>query len=596
MVDGINESDGVEAPRRPGRGRRWLALAGPACFAQPAFPAFGGLLSDRPVRRRTLVVAFVLLAVFYGLLWSPWWYPVSDSALYLCLARNLAEGRGHSFLGAPYREVPPLYPLFLAGLFGVSRSYAWLHVSSIALTWLSSLLSYVALRRWLPARATLLVVALTAATYWHYRNATTLMTEPLFLCLFWTSWIGLGRCCRAGSLRLPWLLVALGAFALAFATRLAAVLLVPGLAIALWYGTKHLVGPGRRLVLVACLLATAAACTTVYLAWHRHRPPLDGAQAAEATVPPGPALFSPRRPLFAFEARWPRGIRPLDAAWASARWVGEALVGPARVALAARSPRIRVAAAIPAFVALGLCLLGALRLLRAGGHWLVWPMTYAIPVIYRGGLNVTPRYVNPILPLVLLAVFVGLQTAGGWAGRSVRGEKVRRAAGRLAGPALVVVLILGNLPPYVGELYLRHFRKGPYYDVARAGSYARGIDAAAYVRSSLPPDTVLILNERSLHRQIVLMTGRCVFSAKISLASAADESALRDLARASGNATTFLVYFGKWSDWPTWHFGFPRRDPDDYWGLYRLSAEGKLVRILPPVDRDFFRRVPSSRI
>src|SRR5438874_12427115 len=68
----------------------------------------------RPVARRTLFIWAVVVTLAYALLWSPWWYPLSDSSLYLSLARSLATGRGFTFQGDAHRLVPPLAPVFLS--------------------------------------------------------------------------------------------------------------------------------------------------------------------------------------------------------------------------------------------------------------------------------------------------------------------------------------------------------------------------------------------------------------------------------------------------------------------------------------------------
>src|SRR4051812_11099071 len=78
-------------------------------------PREARLLSDT-VDRRWVVACFGLIAVSYALLWSPNWYPLSDSSLYLSLGRSFAAGRGLTMMGDTVKLTPPLAPLLIAGI------------------------------------------------------------------------------------------------------------------------------------------------------------------------------------------------------------------------------------------------------------------------------------------------------------------------------------------------------------------------------------------------------------------------------------------------------------------------------------------------
>src|SRR5438105_6777847 len=65
----------------------------------------------RPVARKWLWLWAGVVTLMYALLWSPNWYPLSDSSLYLSLGRSVALGRGLTMMGDPVRLVPPLTPL-----------------------------------------------------------------------------------------------------------------------------------------------------------------------------------------------------------------------------------------------------------------------------------------------------------------------------------------------------------------------------------------------------------------------------------------------------------------------------------------------------
>jgi hypothetical protein len=76
-------------------------------------PAEARLLADT-VDRRWIAACLGLVAVMYALLWSPNWYPLSDSSLYLSLGRSFAAGRGLTMMGDTVKLTPPLAPLLIA--------------------------------------------------------------------------------------------------------------------------------------------------------------------------------------------------------------------------------------------------------------------------------------------------------------------------------------------------------------------------------------------------------------------------------------------------------------------------------------------------
>src|SRR5919112_2392812 len=70
----------------------------------------------RPVARKWLWFWAGVVTLMYALLWSPYWYPLSDSSLYLSLGRSWAAGRGLTMMGDTVKLTPPLAPLLIAGI------------------------------------------------------------------------------------------------------------------------------------------------------------------------------------------------------------------------------------------------------------------------------------------------------------------------------------------------------------------------------------------------------------------------------------------------------------------------------------------------
>lgn len=82
--------------------------------ASAAVPLPQRLLSAIDAHRRTLFIALLLL---YAIGFNGQWRVERDSALYLSVGRNLAEGRGYTYQGQPQRLVFPGLPLLFAGTF-----------------------------------------------------------------------------------------------------------------------------------------------------------------------------------------------------------------------------------------------------------------------------------------------------------------------------------------------------------------------------------------------------------------------------------------------------------------------------------------------
>jgi hypothetical protein len=85
--------------------------------------------------RQDLIVSACLwigLVVLFAITWNPWWVPTGDSEAFLVIARNLATGRGLTYLGEPAAFVPPGWPVVLAGFMSVGASVAVLKAFQIA--------------------------------------------------------------------------------------------------------------------------------------------------------------------------------------------------------------------------------------------------------------------------------------------------------------------------------------------------------------------------------------------------------------------------------------------------------------------------------
>src|SRR5438874_3166418 len=106
----------------------------------------------RPVARRTLFIWAVVVTLVYALLWSPHWYPLSDSSLYLSLARSLATGRGYTYMGGPHRLVPPATPALIALILKLHGGIGAIQAVMTVLILIAQLFCFLTLRRWVSQR------------------------------------------------------------------------------------------------------------------------------------------------------------------------------------------------------------------------------------------------------------------------------------------------------------------------------------------------------------------------------------------------------------------------------------------------------------
>ena len=116
---------------------------------------FSPIFDARPVARKWLWFWAVVVTFMYALLWSPNWYPLSDSSLYLSMGRSVANGRGLTIMGDPVRLVPPLTPLFLGLLMKLKAGIGTIQAIMIALMLVSHVLCFLTLRRWTNERLAL---------------------------------------------------------------------------------------------------------------------------------------------------------------------------------------------------------------------------------------------------------------------------------------------------------------------------------------------------------------------------------------------------------------------------------------------------------
>src|SRR5688500_14461789 len=130
---------------------------------------------------RTVFPALIFaLLVMYGLLQNPYWVPAGDSELYAAAARNIASGKGYTFLGQPVAISPPGWSLMLAGMMKLTP-YVWpLKLLAMGGTTASLLIGYWIARRFTTPVKAAAVILLTALISHVYQGTYWLISEGAF--------------------------------------------------------------------------------------------------------------------------------------------------------------------------------------------------------------------------------------------------------------------------------------------------------------------------------------------------------------------------------------------------------------------------------
>lgn len=123
-----------------------------------------------------------LIGVIYVLAFSPHWRIGSDSALYMTLGRNIAEGAGYTYHGQPHDLVYPLLPWIVAGVWQITHvgDILALNVVMLAAHLLALGLIYYAMKCRFDRATAAIVVALTAVAASVFPYAFQVMSDPPF--------------------------------------------------------------------------------------------------------------------------------------------------------------------------------------------------------------------------------------------------------------------------------------------------------------------------------------------------------------------------------------------------------------------------------
>ncbi|MDK1030950.1 MAG: glycosyltransferase family 39 protein, partial [Planctomycetia bacterium] len=343
----------------------------------------GKWLSDFPPKRWHLALAVACVAGVYLVGVTNRWWPTPDSALYLGLARSLANGEGYRFNGIINTLAAPGLPLILSVLRAAFGPAPWAPNLLSSLCGLSAIgFVYLTVARLSDRRIALAVALVTAFSYTFYLTSHRILTDVPFAAIFWILLYVTLRFRQSG--RLWWLPLA-GALAVAGVVMRPPGLLVLGpLALGVILDRPRGVAVGKRFAF-ACVVFVAAAVTALVLYLLAR---------AASTAPP---------PYAGNVARLVNvgGLSHLlNFAWGMSRL-------PAVLSQLFTSQK----ALLPVGVAVLLLSIAGGRVLWRRGRRIIVTAVILYPIgltIAGGGGTISPRYLLLVLPMVAYLSLEGL--------------------------------------------------------------------------------------------------------------------------------------------------------------------------------------------
>ncbi len=596
---------------------------------------------DRPLSTRTKIIAVTSILILYALFYSPWWYPLSDSALYLSLARAIATGNGHTYMGEIFTQVPPGTPLLLAAIITLGGGIAAIHITMISLMLIGHLLAYLTLKQWVTPRLALIATCATAISYWVMHAAMTIMSDPLAYALVW------GALLSATSLTQPnlksrvakqWTLFVLASImlALAFENRIAVVLLIPGISFAIFILTRNITSPRLRTSWVVILIAVFGLLVFDYTRQRSTRhykfdrlvtlEQFPGAQKIDPMAPQpftntpiqasdeGYTLTDKRNQITdqgprTFTMKLERLIRRnAQRPYNIGRWISEGLAGPSAAVFQSKNTLINILGLVAGVSAAIIFLVGTIALITHQRWWLLAAIAYAIPIWIRWSDRIKPRYMILIAPVLFITLYFGSRISWAWISKKIKrdnSDNVAKPNGRWIMPVLLILLAVANLPAAAVDIHLRRANASEFYDHARAGSLSELIDIAAHIQRHARANDEIWINRGFFRRVVFYLTGRKIKNLRrdIIIEDPNDTKGFKGFNRALENKSRYYIVFYNQYPWPQWHI--PRikvnKNGPRYWQLFeRHRVPGKKAVYKPvnvqSANPSYFQNIPWSAL
>ena len=396
----------------------------------------------------TPILVLAAIAVLYAAALNNHWAIEPDSGLYLSLGRSLAEGRGMEYNGAPAGGISPLLPLLIAGsrlLFGPAYWPINLAISLFGLG--TALLAYLTVRRLAPevgaddvplALAALLITGTSARLL---VDSTRILTDVP--CTFFVT-LGLYGLVRARRGHWSWCWAGLAAMLLATAARVPVAVLLVGTFFGLALEFRR---EGYRRHLLATLAGMVGVAAGVLAWWFLVRGRSIG----------GLDYFVNIFGRFRFD-HWERWVQVAEGLFRLPGALCEAITGQ----------ELQWFNVVPtALVAAGLWTAA-----RRGLWVVVCPVAgYVGFFLFLGGEAVAPRYLLPVMPMLVYALVVGtVELAARVRRRSAVAAPERTTRRRRTVLAIVTVFCVAvSLPKAVREVV--RMRRADFYETFEGGEW-----------------------------------------------------------------------------------------------------------------------------
>jgi hypothetical protein len=166
--------------------------------------------------------------------------------------------------------------------------------------------------------------------------------------------------------------------------------------------------------------------------------------------------------------------------------------------------------------------------------------------------------------------------------------------------AMAGLIILGNLPTYALELYIRHFVPYDFYDVARQGATAEMIDIGGYLQKHAAPGETIWVNVGGLSQRVGFFLSGERIKVPAKIAPKLDPDSEHELERfLKAVPGRYAIAFATHAPYPEWHWPINRsgHPKQSWWRLYeRDAATGQFQRVLLPRERSYVRSIPPARL
>ncbi|MCX7826090.1 MAG: hypothetical protein N2689_11100 [Verrucomicrobiae bacterium] len=441
-------------------------------------------------QRAGWVVGLVLLLVYAACI-SPHWKVGRDSALYLSVARSLAEGHGYAMAGIPCYGLPFGLPVMLAGIYRVAgANYLLMNTVMAAFALITLWFVYRSVSEIAGCRWGLLVVTLTGLSYRMVQFAGQIMTDMPAMCCLWIGFYYLQRLILQPQSAERHAFAGGVALTAGCAFRLSKLFSFPVAVLAAWLGpaaSGH--SAVRRLLRATCVLLPAIALAVIGMLIFRSSPQSD--HPPMKYLPPASweenlavaSLFGQK--LLGFLDATLESVTTQDTGVKQLLESGGVNTG--RLVLAG--------VLIPVLTAL--LAAGAWRLRRKDRGLGLWMFVSYVAGMCLVAPMPTPRYVLPVLPWVIWFLAEGLEAA--W-------QRLKSKAASVAsqGPLpvslpvgiLLAVCLLPNLLKIGREVKLAHARD--YYAVYQRGHWKPYLEVGEWIRAHAPAEARLVTQERSI--------------------------------------------------------------------------------------------------